>query len=108
MDWENILKISEEEAQDFRRFGQPEWDEGIEEIKVRKNKEAVDRFFANQGSQFKETYNNLDADNKKMADLLLSTAEIMREDNPRSSLQVITTVKGLLRTIAKERIDNEQ
>ena len=41
MNWKTILKISEGETSDFSRFGQPEWDEGLEEIKGNKEKEAL-------------------------------------------------------------------
>ena len=41
MNWKTILKISEGETSDFSRFGQPEWDEGLEEIKDNKEKEAL-------------------------------------------------------------------
>ena len=51
MSWENIIKISENEKDDFKRYGQPEWDEGMKNIKDNKMERRVATFLDRIGDE---------------------------------------------------------
>ena len=76
MSWKKIIKISENEKDDFKRYGQPEWDEGMKNIKDNKMERRVATFLDRIGDEkFQRQYLGFKDDDKELVDKLLEDDE---------------------------------
>ncbi len=98
MSWENIIKISENEKDDFKRYGQPEWDEGMKNIKDNKMERRVATFLDRIGDEkFQRQYLGLTDDEKELVDKLISIAERHYEyGNIQGANSVTVAIKNVL------------
>lgn len=105
MSWENIIKISQNERDDFKRYGQPEWDKGMKNIKDKKMERRVAAFLDRiEDEKSQRQYLGLTDDEKELVDKLIVVAESHYEyGNIQGANSVTGAIKNVLRGSQQHR-----
>lgn len=106
MTWFDLVKLHPDEESDFKRFGQPDWDKGIEEIKDNENLMALTDVFTER-PHLRTKYHEAKPWQQKIVRLLaqmrLNVAEHDRNRDGQYWTETNTDVTGDRKPI--ERVD---